>query len=55
MSGSIIMVTVIQTVILSERVPVLAKLTVTVPLPSLVVKVIAPNSMVTSGAIVLYK
>ena len=51
MAGSIIMVTLIQTVMLSVRVPVfLAKLTVTVPLPSSALKVIAPNSMVTSGA-----
>ena len=43
------MVTLIHTVMLSGRVPVLAKLTVTVPLPSLVVKFLASNSMVTSG------
>ena len=47
------MVTFIQTVMLSERVPVLTKLTVTVPLPSSVVKVLASNSMVTSGATVI--
>ena len=51
MAGSTIIVTLIQTVMLSERVPVLlTKLTVTVPLPSSVVKVLASNSMVTSGA-----
>ena len=50
MAGSTIIVTLIQTVMLSERVPVLlTKLTVTVPLPSSVVKVLASNSMVTSG------
>ena len=54
MAGSIIMVTLIQTVMLSERIPVLAKLTVTVPLPSSVVKVLASNSMVTSGTIYMY-
>ena len=48
------MMTLIHTVMLSERVPVLAKLTVTVPLPSSVVKVLASNSMVTSGAIYKY-
>ena len=53
MAGSIIIVTLIQTVMLSERVPVLlAKLTVTVPLPSLTLKVTASNSIVTSGATV---
>ena len=45
------MVTLIQTVMLSERVPVLlTKLTMTVPLPSSVVKAHDSNSMVTSGA-----
>ena len=49
------MVTLIQTVMLSERVPVLlTKLTVTVPLPSSAVKVLASNSMVTSGTIYKY-
>ena len=44
------MMTLIHTVMLSGRVPVLlTKLTVTVPLPSLVVKFLASNSMVTSG------
>ena len=53
MAGSIIMVTFIHTVMLSERVPVLlAKLTVIVPLPSSALKVTASNSMVTSGATV---
>ena len=52
MAGSIIMVTLIQTVMLSVRVPVLlARLIVTVPLPSSTLKVTASNSMVTSGAI----
>ena len=51
MAGSIIMVTLIQTVMLSVSVPfLLVRLTVTVPLPSSVVKVVASNSMVTSGA-----
>ena len=54
MSGSIIMVTLIQTVMLSERFPVLARLTVTFTLPSSVVKVLASNSMVTSGTIYKY-
>ena len=45
------MMTLIHTVMLSERAPVLlAKLTVTVPLPSSVVKFLASNSMVTSAA-----
>ena len=48
------MVTFIQIVMLSERVPVLTRLTVTVPLPSSVVKVLASNSMVTSGAMYKY-
>ena len=50
-----IMVTLIQTVMLSVRVPVLlAKLIVTVPLPSSTLKVTASNSMVTSGATYVY-
>ena len=48
------MVILIQTVMLSERDPVLTRLTVTVSLPSSVVKVLASNSMVTSGTIYKY-
>ena len=46
------MVTLIKTVMLSVRVPVLlARLTVTVPLPSPTLKVTASNPMVTAGAV----
>ena len=46
------MVTLIQIVMLSERVPILlARLTVTVPLLSSTLKVIASNSIVTAGAV----
>ena len=52
MAGSTIIVTVIQTVIFSERSPVLTKSTVTVPLSSLTLTSTALNFIVaTSGKI----
>ena len=52
MSGSIIMITSMQTVMLLERVPVLlTRLTVTEPSLSLTITVATSNSMVTTGGI----
>ena len=52
MSGSMIMITSMQTVMLLERVPVLlARLTVTDPSLSLTITVATSNSMVTTGSI----
>ena len=50
MAGSMIMVTLIQTVMLLESVPaLLTRLTVTVPLLSLTVTLTISNSIVTTG------
>ena len=43
------MVTLMQTVMLSVRIPVLLRLTVTVPLLSLTVTLTVSNSIVTTG------